>query len=189
MPELDSAKMVILMGLRASGKSTLGAMLAAERKRLFIDLDDVTAATLREAHNLPAGTTIAELFASLGEAAFRRAEAAALRGVLEAGESALVVALGGGTPTAPGAAEMLVQARDQGMATLLYLRWKPETLAARLGYGDQPNRPALVGSDPASEVPAVFAQRDPLYRELASSVIELNGMDTEQALAALNSCC
>ena len=145
--------MVILMGLRASGKSTLGAMFASGLDRLFIDLDDVTAATLRKAHDMPAETTIAKLFASLGEPSFRRAEAAALRGVLEAGEPALVVALGGGTPTAPGAVEMLARARDQGLATLIYLRWKPETLAARLGEGDQPNRPALMGSDPASEVP------------------------------------
>lgn len=46
-----------------------------------------------------------------------------------------------------------------------------------------------MGSDPASEVPHVFAQRDPLYRELASSVIELDGMDAEQALSALNRFC
>lgn len=183
------AHTIVLIGLRSSGKSTLGPMLADALGKPFVDLDTCTAHTLRRAHKLDQDTSISDLFSTLGEAAFRAAEVAELERVLAVDSPKPVLALGGGTPTAPGAEALLRSAQADSQttdtATLIYLRWRPETLAARLAVGDQSSRPALLGDDPSTEVPRVFAARDPLYRKLADHVIELDGLDPEQAMRAV----
>ncbi|GAA4502147.1 shikimate kinase [Hymenobacter ginsengisoli] len=79
-----------LIGLPASGKTTLGRQLAAHYGRGFLDLDHRIVAE--------AGQTIPEIFASEGEAGFRQREAAALAAVASQPGQPLVVATGGGTP-------------------------------------------------------------------------------------------
>ena len=79
-----------LIGLPASGKTTLGRQLAAHYGRGFLDLDQRIAAE--------AGQSIPEIFAAEGEAGFRRREAAALAAVAAHPGRPLVVATGGGTP-------------------------------------------------------------------------------------------
>ncbi|QKG58147.1 shikimate kinase [Hymenobacter sp. BRD128] len=78
-----------LIGLPASGKTTLGRQLAAYYGRGFLDLDHRIVAD--------AGQTIPEIFAREGEDGFRRREAVALAAVASQGLP-LVVATGGGTP-------------------------------------------------------------------------------------------
>ena len=195
------------MGLRGSGKSTLGRRLAEARGVGFIDLDDRTRARL-------ACRTVAEAFESRGERAFRQAEVAALRDVLgeamevrrRADRNAAsgargatrppspgkpaehhppvgVVALGGGTPTAPGADQMLREAAAAG-ASIFYLHASAPTLRARLTDGD-PNRPALTGAGLLAEIDEILDARDTLYRSLASAVVETDGLDADAALEAL----
>ncbi len=180
---------IVLIGLRSSGKSTLGPMLADALGKPFVDLDTRTASALRRAHSLNDDVSISELFASLGESAFRAAEVVELERVLTAAllvdSPKPVLALGGGTPTAPGAEALLRTSQTTSTATLIYLRWRPETLAARLATGDQSDRPALLGDDPSTEVPLIFAARDPLYRKLADHVIEMDGLSPEQTLRAV----
>ena len=77
-------KTLYLYGPPASGKTTLAKRLARECSRMYVDLDEEI---VRKT-----GMTIPEIFASRGEAEFRRIEAEALRQV-----SAPIVALGGGT--------------------------------------------------------------------------------------------
>lgn len=179
--------MIVLMGLRSSGKSTLGPMLADALHKPFVDLDARTASTLRRAHMLDDDVSITELFATLGEQAFRAAETTELERVIGEDPPRPVLALGGGTPTAPGAEALLrtaqTDAQSPATATLLYLRWRPEELADRLSKGDQSSRPALLGDDPSTEVPRVFAARDPLYRKLADHIIEMDGLSPETALS------
>ena len=81
---------LLLIGLRGSGKSTIGPLAAAHRNQPFIDLDDRTAEAC--------GLSPSECFATKGEAHWRSAELTALNAVL-AGPPA-VVALGG-CATAP----------------------------------------------------------------------------------------
>jgi shikimate kinase len=168
---------VILMGLRASGKSTLGRGLAAALGRPFIDLDEVTAAVMN-------ANSAAEAIKSQGISAFRLAETQALKQVLGM-DVAQIVALGGGTPTAPGAAEELHAAMREGKAQIVYLRAQPATLQARLRQSDPAMRPSLTGASVVDEVPALFAQRDELYQQLAWKTLNIDTMDEPQALAAL----
>lgn len=163
---------IYLLGLRGSGKSTLGQSLASKLRSLFVDLDDVTASLLKCA-------TPAEALNKHGQAAFRAAELKALAspGVARA----KVVALGGGTPTAPGAPDALRKTN----ATLVYLRATPDTLRARLAATNLTSRPSLTGADVLAEIDAVFERRDPIYLALADEVIEVDGMDEASVLAAL----
>jgi len=163
---------IYLLGLRGSGKSTLGQSLASKLRALFVDLDDVTASLLK-------CPTPAEALHKHGQAAFRGAE---LKALTSAGVArAKVVALGGGTPTAPGASDAL---RKSG-ATLVYLRASPETLRARLAATDLASRPSLTGADVLAEIDAVFERRDPIYLALADEVIEVDGKDEACVLATL----
>ena len=81
---------LILAGFMGTGKSTVGRLLAQRQRLPFIDCDSA----IEDA----AGTSIPEIFATEGEAAFRTLETEVLTRVLK-GESS-VVALGGGACTA-----------------------------------------------------------------------------------------
>lgn len=78
---------IYLSGFMASGKSTVGPILARELGYDFMDLDDA----IEEA----AGRSIPEIFAVEGELGFRQRETEALWQTADRDD--LVVALGGGT--------------------------------------------------------------------------------------------
>jgi shikimate kinase len=168
---------VLLIGLRASGKTTLGRSLASLAQRPFLDLDDITAVLM----NAP---TAAAAIAKQGLSAFRLAETQALCQALSSPHPS-IIALGGGTPTAPGAAEIIHSATTKNAALTIYLRAQPHTLQTRLHHTDTTTRPSLTGVSVIDEVPTLFAQRDDLYRSLATRIIDIDTMDQPQALASL----
>jgi len=73
-----------------AGKTTVGRALARNLRWNFLDLDDVIEQREKK--------TVAEIFASSGEPAFRQVESAALAALLQdrQGGSDLILALGGG---------------------------------------------------------------------------------------------
>ena len=79
---------VLLMGLRGSGKTTVGGLLARQLDGEFVDLDDRVLATFAE-------TTVTDVFSAHGEQAWRAAEARVLHELLSrtAGRDS-VIALG-----------------------------------------------------------------------------------------------
>lgn len=172
----DPKPNLILIGLRASGKSTLGVQLADALSRPFIDLDDESSSMLGCSGPGPA-------IEQHGLAAFREAEAKALTAVLQHPNQ--ILALGGGTPTAPGCSDTLKAAQSTGTTHIIYLRATPQTLRDRLKATNNTDRPALVGDDPIDEVQTLFDQRDELYRSLAESTIHTDGLHEETVLAAL----
>jgi shikimate kinase len=78
--------MIFLYGPPASGKTTLGSLLAKSLGMFFVDLDELISSQ--------AGISIPDIFATEGEAGFRRREKEALRQIFKRPEQ--VVALGGG---------------------------------------------------------------------------------------------
>jgi len=158
---------VVFMGLRGSGKTTIARRLAIKLGCNWVDLDDVTLGAFSGCK------TIAQVFERYGGAAFREAEAAALAHALS-DRTARVIALGGGTPTAPGAAEMLRRLPRTDWV-VVYLSCSLEIMRARIvtdAAGTSANRPSLTGDDPADEVDLVFAERDEFYRSLGDVVID-----------------
>jgi len=144
------------MGLRASGKTTLGRAAATALGAAFVDLDERTSALLGAA-------SVGAALASAGEARFREAEARALAAAL--GEPAQVIALGGGTPVAPGAADALRAARSAGRAFVVYLDPPLELLAERLSK-ERGDRPSLTGLGVVQEIGMVADARRPIYAAL-----------------------
>ncbi|MBO6514381.1 MAG: shikimate kinase [Phycisphaerales bacterium] len=163
---------LVLIGLRASGKSTLGARAAELLGRSFVDLDERSAAVLGAPG---AGEAIAEH----GMEAFRGAEREALAEVLKT--PGQVVSLGGGTPTAAGCVELL---SGDGQR-VLYLKAQPDTLRERLASSDNSDRPSLTGRGVIDEVAGVYEERDPLYMEIAESVIHTDGVGEDAVVAMI----
>jgi shikimate kinase len=164
---------LILIGLRASGKTTIGKALAAMTGRPFTDLDDLTAQRL----NAP---NASEGLRTHGLQAFREAELESLRAFLPTAKPDHILALGGGTPTIPQAAALLRGAPAQ----IIYLRATAPTLRARL-LTDLKTRPSITGDGPIAEVDALLAQRDSTYRGLAQHVIETDRLAESQVIHAL----
>lgn len=167
---------ILLMGLRGSGKSALGRRLAQHTRRGFVDLDDLTPRVLGR-------DSVADAFRLDGEPAFREAEATALEQALAGPPT--VIALGGGTPTAPGAAELMIEASARLAATSIYLRADTDTLRERLASTDNAHRPSLTGADVLEEIDALHRQRDPLYIMLADGVIDTTRLTEDEALELL----
>ena len=157
---------IYLTGLMASGKSTVGPLLADALGTRFVDLD-----WLVEART---GRTVAELFAAGGEPAFRVAEAGALDETTR-GEPA-VIATGGGTLV--GAANLRT-ARSAG--AVVWLRMSLGVLIPRLERS-RTVRPLLAGPDgrPLSggalraRVCALLDAREPFYAQ-ADLVVDADG--------------
>lgn len=180
---MEGTPFILLIGLRGSGKSTIGRRLSEMTGRAFVDLDDLALAR-------SGWSSIAEIWRREGERAFRALEVAALRETLARGDGA-VVALGGGTPTAVGAEGLLRDARERGAAVIVYLRAAPSTLRARLARegGADERRPSLTGGDPLEEIERVHGERDGLYRSLADHVLEVGAMDASGAAEAVRRAC
>lgn len=138
-----------------SGKSTVGRQLARRLGLPFLDSDVVIEQRL--------GCSIREYFDREGEAAFRDVEEQVIA-ELAAGPDA-VVATGGGTVLRETNRQRL---REGGR--VIYLRSSPEELHRRLRHDTQ--RPLLQVADPLARLRAMYAERDPLYREAAHFHIE-----------------
>lgn len=158
---------VVLIGLRGAGKTTLGKALAETLHRPFADLDDLALARCPE-------TTIREVFAARGEAAWRQAEADAFEDAVQ--RAGTIVALGGGAPMVDQLAEHLMAAQRDGKATTIWLDASDQVLGDRIGaHGDA--RPPLLHDDAGqpldaqTESEALRAQRASRYGELAQHTI------------------
>ncbi len=166
--------LIVLIGLRGAGKSVVGALWARARGVAFRDLDEIVV------RRLDAGN-VREAWSRVGERGFREAEVEALHGALH---DPGVLALGGGTPTAPGAEDALRDARARGGTRIVYLRATAAVLRERMGDGG--DRPALLGKDALDEVPAVLAARDARYVRLADVVIETSGKSPGEVVGELS---
>jgi shikimate kinase/3-dehydroquinate synthase len=102
-----SGRPLALIGFMGAGKSTVARILATDRRRPLIDVDDVI--------ERDAGRTVAEIFAAEGEAGFRRRERAAALAALDR-DDAPVLALGGGAVLDEAVSARL---RERGVAVWL----------------------------------------------------------------------
>ena len=134
-----------LVGMMGAGKSSVGRPLAEALGYRFLDADAVV--------EQAAGQSIADLFASEGEAGFRALETAVLDRL--ASWHSLVVATGGGVVTRP---ENWGQMR-QGVVIWLDA---PDALLLQRLSADPTPRPLLAAEDPAARLAALMAQRRPL---------------------------
>src|ERR671912_778906 len=146
---------VAIVGYMGSGKSTLGRHLARALSLEFVDLD--------RAIVKKAGKGIPEIFAHHGEKHFRDLEHKALVQALD-GQEPSVVACGGGTVIRADNRTLL---RD---VTTVFLKEDTDVLYQRTRGPGRPLRGAS-----REEFGLRYAERLPLYREVADIEVEANG--------------
>jgi shikimate kinase len=160
---------LVLIGYRATGKTSVGARLAARLHRPFVDLDEVL---VREA-----GRSIADIVAQGGWPEFRRLEKELV--ARYAAITGQVLAPGGGAVLDR---DNVAALRENGI--IIWLTADPDTIQARLAQ-DQPrdaNRPSLTGSDTIREVTEVLNQRAPLYQAAAQIIVDTTHREIAQVV-------
>ncbi len=155
-----------LTGFMGAGKSSAGLALARLLRRRFVDLDDLVARRL--------GMDIPTAFAQLGEAAFRRAEAAELARVSRLERR--VVATGGGLPVDPANRQLM---RDTGR--ILCLDSSLEGCRQRLGQEGTAGRPLWRD---AAALERLFDSRRQAYAD-RDAAVAVDGLSQRQVLEAL----
>ncbi len=160
---------IILIGYRATGKSTVAAALAERWGFDWVDLDVWIEDTVQ--------TPIAVVFARHGEAYFRDLEERALADVLSLPQP-LIVATGGGTPLREASRRLM---KERGV--VVWLTASVDTIARRMldDQTTQVRRPSLTGGkSPVDEIAQVLTVREPLYREVASTTINTDGRTVDE---------
>jgi shikimate kinase len=160
---------IILVGYRGSGKTTVGNLLAARLGLRCIDTDAMVAKA--------GGVTIRDIFACIGQPYFQELEMEALEEALAMPNT--VIATGGGIVMRPENRERLKKAGWP----VVYLATNPELLHSRIqaDANSAANRPNLTKlADGLEEVRHVLAIRDPLYREVATMVVDVTTLTPQQ---------
>lgn len=167
MSTLAHRPRVVLVGPPGSGKTTVGSSIAEAMRCDFIDSD-----LILEKKN---GTTCGELFTQVGEPEFRQREEVA---VAEALNSTGVVSLGGGAVLSAATRRLLAN------HTVIYLRVSVEEGVRRTaGSGTRPVLAAQPGTDPADRYREILTERDALYTEVATHVIDGDGRAPRHTVA------
>ncbi len=156
---------IVLVGLMATGKTTVGRALAERLGREFYDSDAMV--------EQETGHTVAELWESGGEAAFRPLESEALQKALDAQPPGVVAAAGGVVLSAANR-QLLGKA-----ALVVWLRADPVLLATRVAPGD--HRP-LLASDPRATLAQMQRDRAALYAEVADVAIDVDGRSVDDVV-------
>jgi shikimate kinase len=173
--------LVVLIGLRGAGKTTVGRTLATALGRPFRDLDDLALAHLGR-------SSVRDVFAALGEPAWRDAESIAFEAALSDPLEPAVLALGGGAPMVESIAARLAQANAAGRTAVVWLECDADAAARRLS-ADPGDRPSLSGRGVVDELDELLRARAPRYRALATHRVDASADDpttvADAALAAL----
>lgn len=145
---ISSKENIVLTGMPASGKSTVGTFIASMLNREFIDTDSLVESEMN--------MTIPEIFEKLGEGAFRDAEARAIR--LASSKNASVIATGGGAVLR---AENLEALKQNGK--VYFLDRSPELLIPTT------DRPLALDRRAIDER---YKERYPIYTSTSDAIIK-----------------
>jgi shikimate kinase len=158
----------VVVGLMGAGKSTVAKLLATQLGWDVVDTDEIVEQQV--------GVTVAEMFDAEGEGAFREAESEAIS-ALSSRARPFVASLGGGAVVRP-----QNRAAARRLGTVVWLRARPETLAARVGNGE--GRPLLAaragGAGPYERLARLAAERGPLYEQVADVVVDVDELSAAE---------
>jgi shikimate kinase len=147
---------VLVVGMMAAGKSTVGRAVANRLGWPYYDNDEL----LQRA----SGTDTRSLLERHGEDALRRAESAALTEALAEG-GPLVAGVAGGVVEDP-----LDRDRLRSGGFVVWLRASIETLVRRARGSERP----WLEDDPRAALTALYAGRADLYLSVASFVVDVD---------------
>ena len=161
----QNSKIVALVGLPGSGKSTVGRQLSRRWGIPFVDSD----------HEIErrTGGSVRQFFADHGEAAFRDLEQQVIAELCAEPSKPKILATGGGAVLREANRRTL-----HAQCHVFYLKAGPEELFHRLRH-DQ-TRPLLQVEDPAKRLRELFDARDALYAEAAHYSIDSVRLTSQQ---------
>ena len=160
---------VALIGLRGAGKTTLGQRAAQALGVPFVELD-------REVERA-SGMELSEIFATHGQAMYRRLERQCLETVIARYDRA-VIATGGSLVTEPGTYDLLLSS-----CFVVWLTAAPQEHMGRvLAQGDL--RPMAEGPQAMDDLKAILESRSALYAK-ADVEVSTSERSEAQALAGL----
>ena len=163
---------IALVGLMGVGKSSVGRRLAHALELPFRDADGEV--------ELAAGRSVSDIFADLGEAAFREGERRVIARLLD--QEPHVLATGGGAFV-----NDQTRAIIKANAISVWLKTDLTVLARRVSRKD--TRPLLIGKDPLEVLQAQAEARYPVYAQ-ADVVVETGDdahhVTVEQIIHALS---
>ncbi|MGD1088241.1 MAG: shikimate kinase [Verrucomicrobiota bacterium] len=137
-----------LIGFMGTGKTSVGRMIAEQLHFDYLDTDELI--------QMHTGRTIADIFKTDGEPAFRALEQNVVAEL--ASRVKTVVATGGGLPTNP---VNLAGLKTHALVVCLWA--SPETIWERVR--NQSHRPLLHDADPQKKIHELLAAREPFYRQ------------------------
>ncbi len=145
---------IVLIGLMGAGKTTIGRRLAARLDLPFTDSDQA----IEEA----AGQSIADIFASHGEAHFRTGEAKVISRLLKGGPQ--VLATGGGAFMNTATRELIL-----ANSVSVWLKASLEILMERVQR--RSHRPLLQEPDPEAIMKKLINERYPVYEQAEITIV------------------
>lgn len=155
---------IVLIGMRGTGKTTIGKMVAAKLMREFFETDMMLQAKAK--------LTIKEIVEKKGWGYFRDFESEIVREL--SSQKNAVIATGGGVILRSNNVEALSK---NGILYLLTADIK--TMLRRIG--DDPNRPSLTGKTTRKEdIEETWRQRERLYLDAADEVLKTDGLKKEE---------
>jgi shikimate kinase len=155
---------IILIGYRASGKTSAGRELAKVLGHPFFDTDRMIFAKV--------GRTIPEIVEASGWKAFREVEKTVIAEL--SGLDEVVIALGGGAVMDP---ENVAMLSERGR--FVWLQADARIIALRMGKEQNGvvQRPSLTGVGTLAEIEEVLAKRLPVYGTVADVIVDTAGKD------------
>lgn len=164
-PARRLARPAVLVGLMGAGKTSVGRRLAATLAAPFVDSDEAVEAAAR--------MSVAEIFETLGEPAFREGERRVIARLLD--DAPQVIATGGGAFMNPETRALIA---ERGAVTV-WLRADLDTLYERVGR--RGGRPLLASGDPREILARLIRERHPVYAE-ADLVVDSAAGDRHEAV-------
>lgn len=137
-----------LIGFMGTGKTSVGRLVAEQLRFDYLDTDE-----LIQTHT---GRTIADIFKTDGEAAFRALEKSVVAEL--ATRTKTVISTGGGLPAN---AENLASLKTHALTVCLWA--SPEKIWERVR--NQSHRPLLHDADPQKKIRELLALREPFYKQ------------------------
>jgi shikimate kinase len=158
---------IVLCGFMATGKSSVGRMLAKMMGCEFLDMD---AAIEKEE-----GVSVPLIFASRGEPAFRALETSMVERLAKT--KGLIIATGGGTIVNPKNLEKL-----KTCGVVITLTADIPTILQRAGSGE--DRPMLQAEDRVERIKSLLQQRASAYAQ-ADIVLDTSSLTIEEVAQQL----
>ncbi len=155
---------IILIGFRATGKTSVGKALADLLGLPFYDLDRLI--------ERRAGKDISTIVAEEGWPYFRKLEREMMFEAASWPQG--VIALGGGAVMHEDEMRLLKQ-----NACVVWLKASPEIIAKRLSFDEKTatQRPSLTGLDVLEEIETLLTKREPLYHLFADLEVDSSEHD------------